>query len=747
LWSVIPAAKEGGVLKKPDGEKSELSVLVLGDLAIEVDGHPSERISSHRARSLLGWLAVHPGLHPRGRVAGLFWPDVLEESARSSLRTTLATLRRELGESAARAVTASRDSVGIEPCPEVRIDLHAFDRLVSGGELEEAVALCRADLLADLDDDWVNEPREHHRQQLVEVLGRLAEEAELSGDLDGALRRTREQVSLDPLSEEAQRELMRRLAASGDRAGALAAYQAYCARLQRELGLAPSAGIRELVEGFRHGESTPPEAQSAPAPLPPMLSRTEPTPMVGRKAELGQLRSALARSPEDDSCTVLVTGEAGSGKSRLVAEFAGEAHASGADVWAGRCYENSPVPYGPFVQSLRHRMTTDALPVLPAWSAVELSRLLPELSGFDPDSSSPAADSEDARYRLFEAVVSVIATSSDRGPILLVLEDLHWADKATLQMLAHLIRAASASPLVVLGTARDTEPYPDGLTAMIGELAHDRRLVRIPLEGLSEAEVGQLASAWLTNERPAGLDAELHARTGGNPLFVEELLRDAEDAGRLGDAGLAVGVPAEVREVIGQRVDRLGKPCADALAFAAVLGHEFDLSELVDATDLERDDLVESLDAALAARLLREIPGNTGRCRFSHDLVRETVYGNLSSARRSLLHLRVADAIERLHGDDPERLPELARHLADAGPAGDPERAVRYLLLAAGQARQGLATTEAIDLYNQALELIPEDDQSRRREVKLRQAIAYEAFTHISEVRQARRASGMAGSD
>ncbi len=146
-------AKEGDGLRSPDGEK--------------VNGRPSDRIASHRARSLLGWLAVHPGLHPRGRVAGLFWPDVLEESARSSLRTTLATLRRELGGSAARALTASRESVGIDPCPGVRIDLQAFEQLVSRGELKQAVALCRGDLLADLDDDWVNESREHHRHRLL----------------------------------------------------------------------------------------------------------------------------------------------------------------------------------------------------------------------------------------------------------------------------------------------------------------------------------------------------------------------------------------------------------------------------------------------------------------------------------------------------------------------------------------------------------------------------------------------------
>jgi DNA-binding SARP family transcriptional activator/class 3 adenylate cyclase len=237
-------------LTQPGSEKEKVGVRVLGELALEVHGRERNGIGSHRARSLLAWLAVHPGLHPRGRIAGVFWPDVLEESARSSLRTTLAILKRELG-AASDVVTATRERVGIEPGPEAWIDLQAFEQLVSRGELEQAAALSRGDLLTDLDDDWVNEPREHHRHRLLGVLGKLAEEAERSGDLDAALHRTREQVKLDPLSEEAQRDLVRRLARAGDRAGALGAYRAYANRLQRELGIAPSADCRELIERVR----------------------------------------------------------------------------------------------------------------------------------------------------------------------------------------------------------------------------------------------------------------------------------------------------------------------------------------------------------------------------------------------------------------------------------------------------------------------------------------------------------------
>src|SRR6266511_90178 len=148
-----------------------LSVSVLGELSLEADGRPLDQ-PSRRARSLLGWLAVHPGLHPRARVASVFWPEVLDESARASLRTTLAILRRELGQPAAEVVTATRERVGIEPGAEVQIDLDAFEQLMTSGELQQAAALCRGELLADLDDDWVNEPRELHRRQLLELLGR-----------------------------------------------------------------------------------------------------------------------------------------------------------------------------------------------------------------------------------------------------------------------------------------------------------------------------------------------------------------------------------------------------------------------------------------------------------------------------------------------------------------------------------------------------------------------------------------------
>ena len=260
-----------------------VNIRVLGELELEADGQVLERIRSQRARSLISWLAVHSGLHPRSRVASVFWPDVLDESARSSLRTTLATLRRELGPTGADVVTATRDRVGIELGPEVSIDLSAFEELVSRGELEEAATLCHGELLADLDDDWVYEARESHRRQVLDLLGRLADEAESSGDLDAALDRNREQVGLDPLSEEAQGNLIRRLAKAGDRAGALAAYKTYGARLRRDVGIAPSAAIREMAEAIRSGSSQPAGNGAGSG----VRQRTPPEVHYGRCADCG----------------------------------------------------------------------------------------------------------------------------------------------------------------------------------------------------------------------------------------------------------------------------------------------------------------------------------------------------------------------------------------------------------------------------------------------------------------------------
>ena len=224
-----------------------LRIRLIGEMALEIDGTPAAPPASRRARSLLAWLALHPGLHARAEVAARFWPDVLDSSARTNLRSALLTLRNELGPVGARHLAASRDAVGIPRGGDVWVDALEFEQRLEAGSLEEAVELGEGELLAGLDDDWVYSARDAHRDRLIAAYGRLAAAAERAGDRTAAVRWTRRLVSQDPLSEEAHRELIRRLAEAGDRPSALAAFAQLRTRLADELHLAPSAPTRELV--------------------------------------------------------------------------------------------------------------------------------------------------------------------------------------------------------------------------------------------------------------------------------------------------------------------------------------------------------------------------------------------------------------------------------------------------------------------------------------------------------------------
>ena len=249
-----------------------LRVKLLGELALEVDGEHLELPASRRARSLLGLLALERRAHPRGQLAARFWPDVLDESARTSLRSALSALRRALGAEADRYLLATRDAVALAGPDEVWTDMGEFERLVAEGRFEDALELSRGDLLEDLDDDWVYERRDEHRARVAALLERMAAAAEAAGDLAAAVALTRRQIALDPLSEEAHRELIGRLAANGDPSAALTTYRRLADRFASELGIVPSLATRELVERIRAGATTPQPVAPPPSDSPPPAS-------------------------------------------------------------------------------------------------------------------------------------------------------------------------------------------------------------------------------------------------------------------------------------------------------------------------------------------------------------------------------------------------------------------------------------------------------------------------------------------
>ena len=669
-------------------------------------------------------MGYHPGLHPRTRVAAVFWPDVLERSARASLRTTLATLRGELGDAANGHVVAERERLGIVEGPELWIDVREIDRLAAAGRHADALALCGdAPLLLDLGDDWVLEARDAHRERVGGLLMAVGETAEAAGELDAAVAHARRRLELDPLSEDAARVLIRRLGQSGDPAAAVAAYEAFRAALRRDLGMAPSGETRALVEQLR-AERGRAAVGTRPLPLPHALAHEAQAPLVGRDESLAALRAAWGRARLGSAAAVTVEGEAGSGKTRLLMALADDARADGVTVLAGRCLEDGVVAFAPFTEALRPYVV-GAAGALPEWVAGELARLLPEL---EPVAGPPEGEPQFARHRLFEAVAATIGHAARQAPVLLIVEDLHWAERATVEMLAHVLRTVAEHPLLVAGSLRDDATGTPSLPALLGDLQRERRLERVVLAGLSEEATHALADACLGAPASPGLATAVHRRTGGNPLFVEELVRHLiESHPGASDESLVVAagadVPRGVRSVIDRRLARLPEPAVQAVRLAAVIGEEFALADVAAACEASDEALADTLDAAVIAGLVEET-GDPGTFRFGHALVREAVVAGLSSTRRALLHRRISEMLEAR--SDNRRLAELARHLLDAAPLVDASKAASCALRAAEQATRSLAYEDAAELLARAAAGDLEEHDPLRAEVLLGLADAHQ---------------------
>jgi DNA-binding SARP family transcriptional activator len=641
-----------------------LRLRLVGEVEAEVDGE-SRPLPPGRPLSLLGWLGLNPGLHPRTTVAPLFWPDVLDESARASLRSALWTLRRTLGDG---ALVATRDRVGL--ADEAWVDVLEADRLRNEGSYDEALALCDGVLLPGVEDEWVLAARDAHRARLVYVLEALADAAQRAGDGRRAVELTRRQTALDPLSEEVHRALMRRLDAAGDRGAALAEYADLRSRLLARVRVGPSAETQALAESLRAGGTAP-----VSAVFPSRLLRADRAVFVGRRAELEHLASAwrTVQSGREAAQVVLLAGEAGIGKSRLAARFGAEVGASGATVLYGACEEHALVPFEPFTQAV----------------------------------GDAAADPQEIETRL--------ATAAAAGPVVLVLDDLHLADRNTLALLARVARGAAGERLLVLGSYRDADAVGTPLLGAIAELRRDCDVSRIPIEGLSVDEVATLLDGAADPRR-------IHDRTDGNPFFVRELARHlAERRDAAGD------VPESVSDVVLARVARLSRGSAEALTAASVLGESFDVSVL--ELLLGSDGLLDALDEASAAGLVDD--SASGRYRFAHALTRDAVYGSIGLVRRAELHRRAAAALERAHGLEPgPELAAIALHLCAGARPEDAGRAVELSEQAAAWAFEQAAYEQVVALLTRALAVLPEEDGESRRRLTRNRGVAYARLTH-----------------
>nr|WP_231988704.1 BTAD domain-containing putative transcriptional regulator [Mycobacterium sp. 1274761.0] len=435
--------------------------------------------------------------------------------------------------------------------------------------------------------------------------------------------------------------------------------------------------------------------------LPAVLTNTGP--FVGRGRELARLLGAWQAALGGGMSAVLIAGEPGVGKTRLAAEWSLQAYEQGAFVLYGRCDEDLGAPYQPFAEALRSLVPCLGEGRLRGLRGLEsLLALVPGLTDILPDLSAPTrADPDTERYALFDAVVAVLELASASAPIVLIIDDLHWAAKPTLLLLRHLLRFGERARVQVIGTYRSTDldrSHP--LAAMLADLHRDGTAERLALSGLDEDDV----TAYVAE---AGYDDEDLARalasvTGGNPFFLIEALRHVDESGGVWDQST---LPQGVREAVSRRLSRLPAETNKALAAAAVVGSRFDVELVERVVD---QDLVDAFDEACKAGIVIEEPG--GRYRFNHALVRQSLLAELPSVRRMRLHQRIAATLENQPGADDELLADLAHHYFECAWAGNAAKAVEYCRRAADQAMARLAYEGAADLYDHALHALEELD-------------------------------------
>jgi DNA-binding winged helix-turn-helix (wHTH) protein/tetratricopeptide (TPR) repeat protein len=505
----------------------------------------------------------------------------------------------------------------------------------------------------------------------------------------------------------------------------------YCIKSARQ-ALRDDGAAQRLIKTFqRRGYrfvapvkvGSPPPA-AADGPLPPS-PRTAPGIWVGREREMSELLGALDQACQGQGRIVLLIGEPGIGKTRTADKLAAIAASRGARVLIGRCYEGDGAPaFWPWVQILRALVRAEADTELPrslVRDAAEVTAIVPELRQQFPGlpESAPVA-SEQARFRLFHAVAEFLKAAANRRPIVLVIDDLHWADEPSLLLLQFLARDMGQVGILVVATSRDHDPGRDHpLTKILGELARVEQSSRIILTGLGLEEVRAFIAQAAGTDPSEEFVGAVYGKTEGNPFYVTEivrlLLRERREPA-ISSSTAPLQIPDTVRGAIGRRLLHLSPDSRQLLSVAAVIGRAFNMNVLLRAVggmpasqrNWDRARLLGMLDEIAAARIIEAVPAGIGTYRFSHALIREALYETLPASERIALHRSVGVSLEQFHRSNPEpHLTELAHHFFQAAPGGDAGKAFSYARRAGDRAAALLAYEDAADQYDRALQLFP----------------------------------------
>jgi DNA-binding SARP family transcriptional activator len=680
--------------------RRSVAIRLFGNVEIVADGEPHRLVTPRKTLQILTYLLLNRETPvAREYLSFLLWPDDEETSARTKLRASLRDLQAMLPQPAADFVLLSGERLSWNPDATLWLDVEAFEAAAADRtRAREAVDLYRGDLVPELYEEWLYAPREHYRNAYLRCLSILTTDARARGAFDLAIDSARKILAVDPWREDVVRRIIDIRNDAGDRAGALSEYAKFRERLQAEMGIDPMPETTALAERIARGAPSHGAETDAGGP-PPAAAGRGAGPMAGRENELERLVQAWTRAKQGRGGIVFLGGEPGVGKSRLALELMRAVEDDGGRVLAGATGMPESFPFQSLVEALRSGLPMiAALRLSPTWFAA-IASLVPELPqrvGELP--ALPALDPERQSLRLFEAMTRAIVELAKARPLLLVLEDLHWASDSTFAALDFLARQGVAARVVVLVTFRNDEAHRrHPLRRLQRETELHGAASSISLPPLDLAAVTAIVQAQAA-EAGDEFAAAMHARSGGNPLFLGQLLAAPRDVA-------ICALPPTIASLIEPRLAALSEPARTFAEIAAVVGDRFSVDVVRDVAGWDDAAATRAVDELIDRRIIRETTGRgIFRYAFAHQLVQQTI---LDAAETSTFRDRSRRTARALRDLYPERIQELAPDIARHFATGDDATAAaeHYLIAALRSIDIGSAPAETMHFVTEGLAL------------------------------------------